>query len=218
MATAIKIYTTDANDNAMTKTIGNANPAVSDYVLKNFSEQYITLTNNTLHKVERVDTNDITDATEGGNITAIFKSSSPFFSDDSDTFTAAVNGLEGEGGNVNFNIDIALGSGRGASVSTSDWKSVNSLTNLVNLMNYKIIAEAPSYIKPVTFEKVTQGISGFNNVGYNVAKFTISAKNTSGPNGITIVQSLNENKIAVAGYTANYTESASEVAIVVTKN
>ena len=63
MSVALKLYTTDENDNATTKTVSNANPAASDYVLKNFSEKLISLTDSTLNKVERVDTRDITDAT-----------------------------------------------------------------------------------------------------------------------------------------------------------
>ena len=63
MATAIKIYTTDTNNNTTAKTVSNANPAASDYTLKNFSQQLVNLSANSLQKVERVDTKDITDAT-----------------------------------------------------------------------------------------------------------------------------------------------------------
>ena len=63
MATALKIYTADSNNNAISKTISNANPAASDYVLKTFSEKYISLSDNSFRKVERVDTKDITNAT-----------------------------------------------------------------------------------------------------------------------------------------------------------
>ncbi len=62
MATAIKIYTTDTNNNATTKIVSNANPAASDYVLKNFSQKLMGLSANSMNKVERVDTKDITDA------------------------------------------------------------------------------------------------------------------------------------------------------------
>lgn len=63
MATAIKIYTTDTNNNTTAKTVSNANPEASDYTLKNFSQQLINLSANSLQKIERVDTKDITDAT-----------------------------------------------------------------------------------------------------------------------------------------------------------
>lgn len=62
MATSLKLYTTDENNNAVTKTVSNANPAASDYVLKNFSVQLIALSDNTLDRVERIDTKDITNA------------------------------------------------------------------------------------------------------------------------------------------------------------
>lgn len=63
MATALKIYTTDENNNAITKTVSNANPAASDYVLKNFSQKLVNLSDSTFRRVERVDTKDITNAT-----------------------------------------------------------------------------------------------------------------------------------------------------------
>ena len=62
MATALKLYTADANNNAISKTISNANPAASDYVLKTFSEKIVTLSENSFRKVERIDTKDITNA------------------------------------------------------------------------------------------------------------------------------------------------------------
>ena len=63
MATALKLYTADQNNNLITKTVGNANPAASNYVLKTFSEKLLSLSDNALSKVERIDTNDITAAT-----------------------------------------------------------------------------------------------------------------------------------------------------------
>ena len=64
MATALKIYTTDNNSNQTNKTVSNVNPAASDYVLKNFSQQLISLSANTFNRVERIDTKDITNATQ----------------------------------------------------------------------------------------------------------------------------------------------------------
>ncbi len=64
MATALKIYTTDNNSNQTNKTVSNVNPAASDYVLKNFSQQLINLSANTFNRVERIDTKDITNATQ----------------------------------------------------------------------------------------------------------------------------------------------------------
>ena len=63
MATALKLYTADQNNNLITKTVGNANPAASNYVLKTFSEKVTELTDNSFLKVERIDTTDITNAT-----------------------------------------------------------------------------------------------------------------------------------------------------------
>lgn len=64
METAVKLYTLDTAYNANTKTIGNVNPAASDYVLRTFSEQLSSLSDRTLTKVERIDTKDVTAATQ----------------------------------------------------------------------------------------------------------------------------------------------------------
>ena len=79
MATAIKIYSTDSNENAIAKTVSNANPAASNYVLKNFGVQLMTLSNNAFRRAERIDTTDITNATDSDNITgAILNPAVPF--------------------------------------------------------------------------------------------------------------------------------------------
>lgn len=218
MATALKLYTADGNLNAITKTISNVNPEASNYTLKDFSVKLMNLSDNSLRKVERVDTKDITSATNsGGNITgAIFKSSSPFFSDDSDTFTAAVNELTDTNSKVTFQVNTAMSSENGGITEISDWKKIDGLTNLVNLINYKVIATAPTYIKKATFQKVTNGIWGYNTVGYTNHRMKITGSGTS---GIAIVNSLYENKIEVEGFTVNYTEDTAnnKVNIIVTK-
>ena len=63
MDTSLKIYTVDTANNATAKTISKANPAASDYVLKTFAEKYNSLSSKTLLSVERIDTSDITHAT-----------------------------------------------------------------------------------------------------------------------------------------------------------
>ena len=62
--TSLKIQSRDANLNAIQKTVSNVNPAASDYVLKTFSQGLMALSNNTFSKAERVDTKDITNATQ----------------------------------------------------------------------------------------------------------------------------------------------------------
>ena len=64
METSLKLYTLDTAYNANTKTIGNVNPAASDYVLHNFGEQLSSLSERTLTKVERIDTKDVTAAVQ----------------------------------------------------------------------------------------------------------------------------------------------------------
>ena len=64
VTTSLKIQTRDANLNNISKTVGNVNPAASDYVLKTFAENLTSLSNNNFAKVERIDTKDITSATQ----------------------------------------------------------------------------------------------------------------------------------------------------------
>ncbi len=61
--TTIKIISNDTNNNEMQKSIGYANPNASDYVLSQFGKKLNGLTTNTLKNVVRVDTEDITNAT-----------------------------------------------------------------------------------------------------------------------------------------------------------
>ena len=62
MSTALKIYTTDNNQNVISKSVSNVNPAATDYVLKNFSQQLTSLSANSFSRVERIETKDITNA------------------------------------------------------------------------------------------------------------------------------------------------------------
>ena len=63
MNTTLKLQMRDTTNNTSTKSITYANPAASNYVLKNFAVALNGLSNNTLEKIERVDTTDITNAT-----------------------------------------------------------------------------------------------------------------------------------------------------------
>ncbi len=62
--TSLKIYSRDENLNALQKTVGNINPDAADYVLKNFAVGLMELSQNSYSKVERIDTKDITNATQ----------------------------------------------------------------------------------------------------------------------------------------------------------
>ena len=60
--TTIKIISDDTNNNEMTKSVTYANPSATNATLSTFAKKLNGLTNNTLKKIIRVDTEDITDA------------------------------------------------------------------------------------------------------------------------------------------------------------
>ena len=62
MQTTLKIIADDPNGNEITKSVTYANPQASNVILKQAAQKLNTLTNNTLKKIVRVDTTDITDA------------------------------------------------------------------------------------------------------------------------------------------------------------
>lgn len=62
-ATTLQILSNDALGNAMQRSVTNANPNASNYVLKNFAQQLNGLSTNTFNAVFRVDKEDITNAT-----------------------------------------------------------------------------------------------------------------------------------------------------------
>lgn len=103
MATALKLYTADGNLNAITKTISNVNPEASDYTLKDFSVKLMDLSNNDLHKIERVDTKNITSAIDsGGGSGLAIASTSDIFSTNDTAYQNAVSGYT----MGNFRIDF----------------------------------------------------------------------------------------------------------------
>ena len=63
MNTTIKYTSVDANLKESTKSITYANPEASDYVLKTTAQMLNNLSTHTLTNVTRVDTKDITNAT-----------------------------------------------------------------------------------------------------------------------------------------------------------
>lgn len=64
MATSLKLYVVDSNQNKSIKTVTNVNPSADDYILKDFSQRLMSLSNSAINRIERVDTKDITFATE----------------------------------------------------------------------------------------------------------------------------------------------------------
>jgi len=142
MATALKLYTADGNLNAITKTISNVNPEASDYTLKDFSVKLMTLSNNDLHKVERVDTKNITTATastETAIMPITINSTTDYFSNDPTTYQTAFNALDGEGvtiklttrGYTTYSSFIDLGRGKNYSKWSEFAKYISSTLNNV---------------------------------------------------------------------------------------
>ena len=93
--TKVKFETADANLKTATKTFGYVNPESSDYTLKSLVTGAYALSKNTVRTIQRIDTRDITNATEGevtpvtpaaGGKSVSFTSSSDFFSTDVSTF------------------------------------------------------------------------------------------------------------------------------------
>ena len=62
MQTTLKIIADDPNGNEITKSVTYANPQASNVILKQAAQKLNALTKNTLKKIVRVDTTDITDA------------------------------------------------------------------------------------------------------------------------------------------------------------
>ena len=60
--TTIKIISNDTNGNEMTKSVTYANPSATNATLSTFAKKLNGLTTNTLKKIIRMDTEDITDA------------------------------------------------------------------------------------------------------------------------------------------------------------
>ena len=61
--TTLQIIARDTNGNDIQRSITNANPDVSNYVLKTFAEKVNELTTNTYRGAVRLDKEDITNAT-----------------------------------------------------------------------------------------------------------------------------------------------------------
>lgn len=61
--TKIEYTARDTNGKEIKRSITYANPDATDYVLKTATEQLLSLSDDTLTKIERVDTTDITNAT-----------------------------------------------------------------------------------------------------------------------------------------------------------
>ncbi len=62
----LKLVSKDANDNIKQRSVAYANPTVSDYVHKHFTELLNSLTTNTYVGTYRTTQEDITDATDNG--------------------------------------------------------------------------------------------------------------------------------------------------------
>lgn len=62
MQTTLKYTYDDPNGNEFTKSVTYSNPQVSNVILKQTAQKLNALTKNTLKKIMRVDTTDITDA------------------------------------------------------------------------------------------------------------------------------------------------------------
>jgi len=215
MATAIKIYSTDTNQNMVSKTVSNANPAASDYVLKTFSQQLISLSENSFSRAERIDTTDITSATEGGGTSVsgfYVASSSPFFSTDSDTYVAAFDTLtEASGGLV---IALRFGQDAGGAtmvtVGLDRAKAMGNLTNFINLINYNAFSYLTGDQKLIA-SQINNGIH-FETADVNMAGtiypvsqiWLMENENGRNENVAAWLKDVGEKLIQVPGYTSTY--------------
>lgn len=215
MATALKLYTKDQNLNAISKTVSNVNPVATDYVLKNFSEQLTNLSENTLQKVERIDTKDITDATDGGG-TAVngfsVASSSPFFSTDSDTYVAAFDTLTAVTGYLDVRI-TREGSISDMTVQLVHMKNAKNLPTLIDLINHSAYIPAQGYTL-LTASQITNGIHmepyDTPAPGKAITKITLREnEDARNENVAAWLKSVGENLIQVPGYKAEYKDVGS---------
>ncbi len=144
--TKLKFETVDTGYKTSTKTWGYVNPEASDYVLKSLVTGAYALSRNSVRTIHRVDTRDITNATEevtpvAGGISASFSSTSDFFSANSTTFKnflqAGLTAEENKIGNSNFNTDNTA-------------------------LNFEIFANDEYAGIPITYSKVAELIAGSN--------------------------------------------------------
>ena len=90
--TKIKFESINANQKVSVKSYGYANPDATDYTLKTLVTGINAMSKNSVGKIYRINTTDITSATEGGDTPVVsgksvsFTSSSNFFSGDASTF------------------------------------------------------------------------------------------------------------------------------------
>lgn len=214
MATALKIYTTDENNNAITKTVSNANPAASDYVLKNFSQKLVNLSDSTFRRVERVNTKDITNATDSGGDKSGFAmaSSSPFFSTDTDTYVAAFDTLPAISGDLIIRVNLNGGGGRSdVNVSLTNMKNAKNLTGFINLANYAAYNTASGF-KYFNASQIANGINIeptdiYDAEGYYVSSvYFMENENARNENVAAWLKSVGENLISISGYNVTYEE------------
>jgi hypothetical protein len=199
MATALKLYTKDQNLNAISKTVGNVNPVATDYVLKHFSEQLVSLSANTLQKIERVDTKDITNAdTDTSTVNWVLRSTSDIFSADSEKYAAAAAGLTN--GMMYIGINENGGANRTVPIDIdANFKALKGVVELGKLISSKLVQAINGEIIPLATVTGSDGQLAFSDFfSSRVNKVTVSAT-TQG-----IITSIWEGVVQPAS-TADYT-------------
>lgn len=210
--TSLSIRTKDNNENTKTFSVGYVNPESTDGTLKEFALKVVDLSNLALTEVYKTTQDNITNATTDTVVSSgwVLASSSPFFSDDSDTFTAAITALsipDSGAGGITFTIGKSIGgsTSRSVNLALSQIKKLKNLSGLIDALNHaaydSITAskgmEFEGGIRKVTFdtEKVTDSDYALLAINLNDNQ-TDAAKN--------FVKSIGENLVQVSGYTAVY--------------
>lgn len=207
--TSLSVRTVDAAQKSKTFSIGYVNPEVEDGTLKLLAEKITDLSNLSLSEIYKQTQSNITNAdTDTALPGAIVRSSSPFFSDDTDTYTAALATIETSTGTLQCSINTASGSSDGATVTLSDIKNSNSFTAFLNLLNNTVRGLSPTYAKKIEFVKTTNGVIGKNNTGYT--NYFMMWRSTD-PQIQIILQSIYDNLIPTEGLTTTLVTSGSDL-------
>ncbi len=209
--TKLQLVTRDTNSKSTAQTIGYVNPDASDVSLKTFAQGLIGMSSKTLDTIYKTTQEDITDAGEGsggdsGTDTdtsdAGFSvaSSSPLFSSNSDTYTAALNNIGGTGNlmisfmnNSDFDGEVAI--------PMATIKKTKNINGLIDLINHYLYSTTDAQ-QMATVTGISNGFKFDNFVGAPssdpVALVFIKEENENS-DAADWLQSVGENLIQVAG-------------------
>lgn len=205
--TSLSLRTTDANSNNKTFSVGYVNGDAPDGTLKELALKVVDLSNLSLREVYKTEQTDITTASTDTTVSGFsVASSSPFFSTDSDTYAAAFTALPATTGT----LEIRLGTEQGVSdikVTLANMQTAKNLTGLINLIN-SLAYVTSSGVQRLTASQITNGMHFETDYTVNGAPVfqVIFQQDDNAPseNVAAWLESVGENLIQVAGYTATY--------------